>query len=263
MTDLETDEMYFSLIYEWASDQVEHQIESPNFKKISYSRFSLLGFYENLSNGHTIKFVLNNLPVDHRLGFLDSRIKSIILIPIMIDDSYWGFLGFDEVNTDKVWTDAEEKILVKFASKLAVLIKERGKEKQARIKKNNPMLNLIDEENLFSFFYDEAKPELKFFADVLNVYSRDIPLMGKDIEIAIEQKDSIALKYLTHKLGGSLLNLGAESIVEICHKIENSAKENIIDDNVISLNSQLQENIKRLVAEIISIREKYLIDPNA
>jgi hypothetical protein len=263
MSDLETDEMYFSLIYEWASDQVEHQIDSPNFKKISYSRFSLLGFYENLSNGHTIKFVLKNLPVDHRLGFLDSRIKSIILIPIMIDDSYWGFLGFDEVNTDKVWTDEEEKILVKFASKLAVLIKEFGKEKQARIKKNNPKLNLVDEENLFSFFYDEAKPELKIFADVLYVYSRDIPLMGKDIEIAIEQKDSIALKYLTHKLGGSLLNLGAESIVEICHKIENSAKENIIDNKVISLNSQLQENIKRLVAEIISIREKYLISPNA
>ena len=87
--------------------------------------------------------------------------------------------------------------------------------------------------------------------------------MGKEIEIAIEQKDSTALKYHTHKLGGSLLNLGAESIVEICHKIEHAAKENIIDDNVISLNSLLQENIKRLVAEIISLREKYLIDPNA
>jgi HPt (histidine-containing phosphotransfer) domain-containing protein len=260
MTDMETDEMYFSLIYEWASDQVEHQIESANFRKISYSRFSLLEFYENLSKGRTLKFVLKNLPVDHRLGFLDSRIKSIILIPIMIDDSYWGFLGFDEVNTDKEWSKADEEILVKFTSKLALLIKEGSKEKQARIKISNLKLHLIDEENLFSVFYDEAKPELKFFADILNVYSRDIPLMGKDIEIAIEQKDSTALKYHTHKLGGSLLNLGAESVVGICHQIEKSAKENIIDDNVISLNSQLQENIKRLVAEIISLREKYLIE---
>lgn len=260
MTEMETDEMYFSLIHEWASDQVEHQIESPNFRKISYSRFSLLEFYENLSKGRTLKFILKNLPVDHRLGFLDSRIKSIILIPIMIDDAYWGFLGFDEVNTDKEWSKADEEILVKFTSKLSLLIKEGGKEKQARIRKSNLKLHLIDEDNLFSVFYDEAKPELKFFADILNVYSRDIPLMGKDIEIAIEQKDSPALKYHTHKLGGSLLNLGAESVVGICHQIEKSAKENIIDDNVISLNSQLQENIKRLVAEIISLREKYLIE---
>lgn len=260
MTDMDTDEMYFSLIYEWASDQVEHQIKSPNFKKISYSRFSLLEFYENLSKGRTLKFVLKNLPVDHRLGFLDTRIKSIILIPIMVDGNYWGFLGFDEVNTDKEWTEADEKILIKFTSKLALLIKEGNREKQSRIQKTNPKLHLIDEENLFSVFIDETKPELKFFADILNVYSRDIPLMGKEIEISIEQKNFNALKYLTHKLGGSLLNLGAESVVVICHQIEKAAKENIIDDNVMSLNTQLQENIKRLVAEIISLREKYLIE---
>jgi HPt (histidine-containing phosphotransfer) domain-containing protein len=260
MTDMDTDEMYFSLIHEWASDQVEHQIKSPNFRKISYSRFSLLEFYENLSKGRTLKFVLKDLPVDYRLGFLDTRIKSIILIPIMVDDNYWGFLGFDEVNTDKEWTKADEKILIKFTSKLALLIKEGSREKQSRIQKANPKLHLIDEENLFSVFIDETKPELKFFADILNVYSRDIPLMGKEIEIAIEQKDFNALKYLTHKLGGSLLNLGAESVVGICHQIEKAAKENIIDDNVMSLNTQLQENIKRLVAEIISLREKYLIE---
>lgn len=263
MTDMDTDEMYFSLIYEWASDQVEHQIKSPNFRKISYSRFSLLNFYENLSKGRTLKFVLKDLPVEHRLGFLDTRIKSIILIPITVDETYWGFLGFDEVNTDKEWTEADEEILVKFTSKLSLLIKEGSKEKQLRIRKNNLKLNLIDEENLFSVFNDENKPELKFFVDILNVYLRDIPLMGKEIEIAIERKDSTALKYHTHKLGGSLLNLGAESVVGICHQIEKSAKENIIDDNVMSLNTQLQENIKRLAAEIILLREKYLIAAKA
>jgi HPt (histidine-containing phosphotransfer) domain-containing protein len=263
MTEMDTDEMYFSLIYEWASDQVEHQIESPNFRKISYSRFSLLEFYENLSKGKTLKFVLNDLSVDYRLGFLDTRIKSIILIPIMVDGAYWGFLGFDEVNTDKIWSDADEQILIRFTSKLALLIKEGSRATHSQIQKSNPKLSFIDEENLFAAFSDESKPELKFIIEILNVYSRDIPLMGKEIEIAIEQKDSAALKYHTHKLGGSLLNLGAESIVQICHQIEKAAKENIIDDNVKSLNSQLQENIKRLVAEIISLREKYLIEPNA
>jgi len=259
MTDMETDEMYFSLIYEWASEQVEHQIESPNFKKISYARFNLLKFYENLSKGKTLKFVLKDLPVDYRLGFLDTRIKSIILIPIMVEDKYWGFLGFDEVNTDKEWTEADEEILVKFTAKLALLINEVSGQKHSRMQKINPKLNFIDEENLFSAFSDESETESKFIIDILDVYSRDIPLMGKEIEIAIEQKDSTAVKYHTHKLGGSLLNLGAESIVEICHQIEKTAKENIIDENVVSLNFQLQENIKRLVAEIISIREKYLI----
>lgn len=257
MVDEDTGEMYFSLIYEWASDEVEHQIESPNFRKISYSRFSLLNFYENLCRGRVLKFVLKDLPVDHRLGFLDTRIKSIILIPIIVDNNYWGFLGFDEVNTNKVWSDEDEAILIKFTAKLAQLIKENINRKPVTDRKKTPKVTLIDEENLFSVFNDEDKPEYQFFAEILNVYERDIPLMGKEIEIAIENKDTVELKYYTHKLGGSLLNLGAEEIIGICHQIEKSARENIIDDKVVLLNTELQEKIKRLVTEIKSIRDRY------
>jgi PAS domain S-box-containing protein len=118
-----TQEMYFSLLHEWASDDVEHQIESPAFQKISYSRFSSLNFYENFSIGNVLKFVIKDLPIEIREEFIDKKIRSIILVPIMIDDSYWGFVGFDEVKTDRIWTDDEESILVIMASTLGAVIK--------------------------------------------------------------------------------------------------------------------------------------------
>jgi PAS domain S-box-containing protein len=119
----ETDEMYFSLVYEWASEGTPAQIRNPEFYKISYSRFATLQFYESFSEGKTLKYIINDLPDSYREFFIDKNIKSIILVPIMIDGNYWGFIGFDEMESDRAWSDNEESILVTMASTMGALIK--------------------------------------------------------------------------------------------------------------------------------------------
>ena len=47
--------------------------------------------------------------------FIDKKIKSIILVPILIDGDYWGFIGFDELNKERSWSDSEEYLLHKMA----------------------------------------------------------------------------------------------------------------------------------------------------
>jgi len=119
----DTGEMYFSLVYEWASEGTVAQIRNLEFYKISYSRFATLQFYESFSKGKSLKYVLKDLPNGYRENFIDSNIKSIILVPIMIDGSYWGFIGFDEMETDRIWSDNEESILVTMASTIGAVIK--------------------------------------------------------------------------------------------------------------------------------------------
>lgn len=119
----DTDEMYFSLAYEWASEGTVAQIKNPEFYKISYSRFATLQFYESFSEGKTLKYVIKDLPDSYKENFIDKNIKSIILVPIMIDGNYWGFIGFDEMETDRTWSDNEESILVTMASTIGAVIK--------------------------------------------------------------------------------------------------------------------------------------------
>ncbi len=118
-----TGEMYFSLVYEWASEGTVAQIKNPEFYKISYSRFATLQFYESFSKGKTLKYVIKDLPDSYRENFIDKNIKSIILVPIMIDGNYWGFIGFDEMETERTWSDNEESILVTMASTIGAVIK--------------------------------------------------------------------------------------------------------------------------------------------
>ncbi len=131
-------EMFFSLQYEWVSEGTEYQMEDPLFQKIPYSRFTSLNFYENFSKGNLLKFIISELPQESQEAFVDRNIKSIILVPIMVDDIYWGFIGFDEMHTDRIWTEDEESILVTMAATIGAFIK-RNLFKKALLRKNDEL----------------------------------------------------------------------------------------------------------------------------
>jgi PAS domain S-box-containing protein len=129
---------YMTMIYEWCSKETQAQIIDPTFQNLSYSRFTSIKFYENLSRGKSINLLVNKLPEESRNIFVDGNIKSIIITPIIIDDKYWGFLGFDECKSDRVWTINEESLLVTMASMLGAIIKKNNIQDEL-VKKNNEL----------------------------------------------------------------------------------------------------------------------------
>ncbi len=119
----ETEEHYAKLLFEWSAESAIAQIENPALQKLSYSRFASLNFYENFSKGNSLKFIIKNLPPETQAALIDKTIKSLILVPIMVDDVYWGFVGFDDLNEDRVWTDNEESLLFTMSATIAAVIK--------------------------------------------------------------------------------------------------------------------------------------------
>ncbi len=139
-----TGEKYFSISYEWTSSGIVPQIKDPAFQKISYSRFSALQLYELLSQGRSLSFILKNLSKEERRAFIDSSIKSIILVPIMIAGQYWGFIGFDDCHSDRLWTSDEESMLSTMAAVLGAVIK-RNQVSEQLLKKNIELDKAIKE----------------------------------------------------------------------------------------------------------------------
>ncbi|OGU38716.1 MAG: hypothetical protein A2315_14255 [Ignavibacteria bacterium RIFOXYB2_FULL_35_12] len=137
-TDAENGDMYFSLCYEWAADLSISQLNNKNLKKLPYSKFKPLDFYDYFTNGLTMKYVVKDLSENAKKAFIDRNIKSIILVPIMVDEKYWGFIGFDECHNDRIWTDSEESLLITMASTLGAVIK-RDKFKEELLKKNKQL----------------------------------------------------------------------------------------------------------------------------
>ncbi len=121
--DEETGEMYVSILYEWSSANSESQIQNPILQQLSYSRFASLDFYGNFEKGNSLKFLIKKLPAHEKIVFVDRNIKSILLVPIRIDDKYWGFIGFDDCRTDRLWSEDEESFLSTMAATIGAVIK--------------------------------------------------------------------------------------------------------------------------------------------
>jgi PAS domain S-box-containing protein len=136
--DFETEEMYIVPLFEWASKKSELQIKSLSIKKLSYSRFESLRFYDNLSKGKSLKFQIKDLSAEAQEAFLDGNIKSIIIVPIMVNDKYWGFIGFDECTKDRVWSSNEESLLITMAASLGSVINNNNFREEL-IKKNKEL----------------------------------------------------------------------------------------------------------------------------
>jgi len=138
MEDDETGELYFTPIYEWTAEGIKSQLEDNILGKLSYSRFSSLHFYESFSNGETLKFLVRTLPKDQQEIFIDRSIRSIILVPILIDGAYWGFIGFDECHSDRLWSNDDESILSALAATIGEVIK-KNKFRKELITKNQEL----------------------------------------------------------------------------------------------------------------------------
>ena len=115
--------MYVNILYEWSSVNSEAQIQDPVLQRLSYSRFASLDFYGNFEKGNSLKFLIKKLPPHERIVFVDRNIKSILLVPIMIDDKYWGFIGFDDCRTDRLWSEDDESFLSTMAATIGAVIK--------------------------------------------------------------------------------------------------------------------------------------------
>lgn len=133
-----TNEMFFTPLYEWAAPGTEAQIDDPLMQKISYSRFSVLNIYEKFLNCETLRYIIKDLPQEQQKIFIDGNIKSIILVPILVDNSYWGFVGFDECHSDRLWSYDEESLLSAMAGTIGTVIKRNSVNDQL-IKKNEEL----------------------------------------------------------------------------------------------------------------------------
>jgi PAS domain S-box-containing protein len=102
------DEAVMSQRYEWVRDNIEPQMDA--LQNVPYSSMDPER-YRALAEGRSIKGMVRNLR-DHERAVLDPQgILSIMLVPISIDGRFWGFMGFDECRTERLWSDLEDSVL--------------------------------------------------------------------------------------------------------------------------------------------------------
>ncbi len=120
-----------SLRYEWAREDAISQKNDPNLQDRSYST-AMSRWYRMLSGGHSIKGLVRDLPDSERALLEPLGTKSLLVIPIMTEGEFWGFVGFDDCRSERIWTGSEGSILQAAAASIGAAIARTHAEDELR-----------------------------------------------------------------------------------------------------------------------------------
>lgn len=84
-----------------------------------------------MQQGQPISFLVRQLGESvFKTLFVQFNIRSVVLIPVVIEQNFWGFIGFDDCREERIWDDSEKSILVAFANSIAAAIIRQQKERE-------------------------------------------------------------------------------------------------------------------------------------
>ncbi len=131
---------YTSQKIEWNANDIEPQIDNPLLQNIPFVEVE--SFMEPLKNKHSFYGEVKNFEINVRRILESQEILSIIVMPIIINNKFWGFMGFDECKYERKWDEVEFSTLSVFRNSLEMaierhLIEESLKDSKKQAEKAN------------------------------------------------------------------------------------------------------------------------------
>ncbi|OLP18899.1 hypothetical protein BST81_08260 [Leptolyngbya sp. 'hensonii'] len=128
----ETTELAMSMRFEWTRPGIEPSITQSHWQNRPYSTFQQMRWYETLAAGQSVHGLTQDFPPVEREILDRDQIRSILLVPILVDDQFWGYIGFDDCRSERRWFKSEESILVAMAISIGGVLKREQAETTIR-----------------------------------------------------------------------------------------------------------------------------------
>ncbi len=116
--------------FEWVKSGVEAQIGN---QALLNAQFDSPGFHllvDALAHDDIFHCVVSDLNETDRKFFESQAIKSLIVVPIFLENTWWGFLGFDDCEHKREWAQVEVEAIRAGADILAAAIQRKLAEKK-------------------------------------------------------------------------------------------------------------------------------------
>jgi signal transduction histidine kinase len=114
-------EEIFSQRYEWTKENITIQIDNPELQDIPWSIFMdlRLVMLERKTYSAIVKDIKND---SFRETLQSQEIKAVLFVPIYSNDLFWGWVGFDNCQTDETFTESQQDALLALASTIGNVI---------------------------------------------------------------------------------------------------------------------------------------------
>lgn len=122
------------MLYEWNSSNTVSQISHPHEAQGIYEEGGIAEWYERISRGQSISYLLEEMPEPFRSGQAALGVKVLHAVPIFVEGQCWGVFGFDDCREAKRRGSAELALLKTVAACIGSAI-QRQRIQQAEQKR--------------------------------------------------------------------------------------------------------------------------------
>lgn len=99
--------LHCSQRFEWCAPGVEPQIDNPDLQNVDFIEAGFPRWIQVMADGNIISGNIATFPEDEINLLGPQGIKSLVVVPIISDSRWWGYIGFDECKTDREWSPSE------------------------------------------------------------------------------------------------------------------------------------------------------------
>lgn len=128
----EKGEVLTSQRYEWVREGIKPQIDNPYLQNFNFRAAGWGRWLKTLSKGESIHGHVKDLPRIEQKELKAEDVKSICVMPIMVDGDWWGSIGFSVCDAEREWTPAELDALSTAANTLGSAIQRNRSEEELR-----------------------------------------------------------------------------------------------------------------------------------
>ena len=96
-------------LYEWPGATDPQQDDKFTTDVLYDDKFP--GWEETFLKGECINDLVRNLPPETQAQLTPRGVLSILMVPVFLSGEFWGFLGFDDCHSDRVFSETEVSIL--------------------------------------------------------------------------------------------------------------------------------------------------------
>ena len=184
-------ELYCTQIYEWSAGGRQQQGKK-NLINIKYDDY-IPSWRKTLLVGKCINGIVKNLKQPERSRLKKQGIVSILLLPIIINNEFWGFFGFDDCRNERVFSETEANILrsgglliasAMMRNKVTALLWNTAARMEAVIKNYSGVIWCVDKEMTITLFRGLYLDKLGFGpAFIEGKKLRDTQIIGQHYDI--------------------------------------------------------------------------------
>ena len=113
---------------EWTATGVDPQIDNPDTQRLPWDSGGMKRWRKLMEAGEPVAGTIDDLPDDEQAILKPQGILSIAAMPVMVRGKWWGFIGFDDCNDARIWSDSELSSLRVVADVLGALFERQAAE---------------------------------------------------------------------------------------------------------------------------------------